>query len=46
MKDILSHYDMEKTILLLRGSDCYYVMSSLDDIKFFKADPNENVSIN
>lgn len=49
MKEVLSHYDMEKTILLLRGGDCYYIMPSLNDNKLFKddpdSDPTEDISI-
>lgn len=49
MKEVLSHYDMEKTILLLRGGDHYFIMPSLKDNKLFKDDnhsnPEDDISI-
>lgn len=51
MKEVLSFYDMEKVILMLRGGDHYYVMPSVSDNKLFRddpytnSDPDEDISI-
>jgi hypothetical protein len=38
MKDVLSHYDMEKAILLMREGDHYYINPYIKDNKSFKED--------